>query len=1059
MDNKQLKKQKVTKQGNKVSFEYEFFPSTVPELPEEEYIPENHLMNIEGGGGTNEYGTGYGGRASLNIPVTDNLMLSPYITGGGFKPTDGPHQGNIGSYGIQGSYRFSQGGNIPPQQILNNVDQIENVLSKGTDTELAMLTPGENVVNAEASRMYQPIIDKMNEHGRYMQAAQGGPVPTYAAEGKEIPNFQTGFLNPLLQSIKQNGFSGLQNSIQTTLGRAKSEIDVANMERPTFTKEQDPRGVYTIGPDYKNESPFAYWKKSDGGPIYAKEGKQVADTSWITDNLLDGAWGAESSFGKNMLSDAGAIGHYQFMPDTITQPGFGVTPNFDPMDYDQSREAYKQYLTGIQNHYPDWTPQEVLQSVNWGPGRMSDYKEGWLTRENMPTETRNYPAAIASHMAVPEMEGFYEDTIPPSEVPWFSKPTANDMREWQAKQDDMADEKTLDRYIADEEALGKPTKPELDLSWRDDVSNWWDGYQARRSAGSIPYLKEHLKTLTTVQNLPMDHPQVVETLDRLKEATKNQKLEEEGTLDLTIRKESVKEFKEEKQAEIKRLESTKQELEKQGLETKDLDARIDNAKKDIGMADKELALVAPPRPPTVPAVQEAPPKPATEEEVQAFKEQAITENLIPEDKRVLTNEEWRTATKDGTVGLTPETRFVDDKNILEQMWDGITGIFGPDTAKAVANVPDNQRKDVEISLWDSIKNTVSDTWDNAQPAIIEAGLHYLASRVLGYNDYDSFNYAAKVAKNRITARSKEKAQLIKDGKYTTASIAEYMRTNNPAVLKAKNPFELSKEYKDFVVKDPNTGKESKLRGYWDKKAGWVYRHPETGQMLPINNWNLEEYEDPKDRSARFNAWKKQAQKNLSETISVAIDKESVNDNWRLTPSLIAGDARKVFFDAGLNIKDPEVENTMDTVTERATLMAGHWFKNNDEGQLSNIQPFIRAAMAEKFAGAHAEADLFIKNPLETNLDKREYGNLQRVNGVMEKLFKVNDKDYYKAQEDMKLAAYAWASMSPEGKARYGSPSDKLNETGFLLFMEKLLEDKKIDESEIKETLKGFKKPE
>ena len=48
---------------------------------------------------------------------------------------------------------------------------------KGTDTVPAWLTPGENVVNAEASRLpgNQEKIDEMNEQGRAVQQAQGGP--------------------------------------------------------------------------------------------------------------------------------------------------------------------------------------------------------------------------------------------------------------------------------------------------------------------------------------------------------------------------------------------------------------------------------------------------------------------------------------------------------------------------------------------------------------------------------------------------------------------------------------------------------------------------------------------------------------------------------------------------------------------------------------------------------------------------------------------------------------------------------------------------------------------
>ena len=60
---------------------------------------------------------------------------------------------------------------------------------RGTDTVPAWLTPGENVVNAEASRIpgNQKVIDQMNEQGRQMQAAQGGPIPSYQSHGGGVP--------------------------------------------------------------------------------------------------------------------------------------------------------------------------------------------------------------------------------------------------------------------------------------------------------------------------------------------------------------------------------------------------------------------------------------------------------------------------------------------------------------------------------------------------------------------------------------------------------------------------------------------------------------------------------------------------------------------------------------------------------------------------------------------------------------------------------------------------------------------------------------------------------
>jgi hypothetical protein len=86
---------------------------------------------------------------------------------------------------------------------------------KGTDTVPAWLTPGENVVNAEASRIpgNQEKIDQMNDQGRQMQAAQGGPIPSYAADGGMIPQYHAEgsvdwITNNLLDRIKMTESGG-----------------------------------------------------------------------------------------------------------------------------------------------------------------------------------------------------------------------------------------------------------------------------------------------------------------------------------------------------------------------------------------------------------------------------------------------------------------------------------------------------------------------------------------------------------------------------------------------------------------------------------------------------------------------------------------------------------------------------------------------------------------------------------------------------------------------------------------------------------------------------------
>jgi len=59
----------------------------------------------------------------------------------------------------------------------------------GTDTVPAWLTPGEFVMNAEATRMFKPQIEAMNNQGQAMQAAQGGTIPQYKAGGGSVTDF------------------------------------------------------------------------------------------------------------------------------------------------------------------------------------------------------------------------------------------------------------------------------------------------------------------------------------------------------------------------------------------------------------------------------------------------------------------------------------------------------------------------------------------------------------------------------------------------------------------------------------------------------------------------------------------------------------------------------------------------------------------------------------------------------------------------------------------------------------------------------------------------------
>ncbi len=114
---------------------------------------------------------------------------------------------NKDRYGNMTSFEFYEGasvdmGDVPPmmQGIPDHPGD-----PKGTDTVPAWLTPGEFVMNAEATRMFEPQIEQMNNAGRAVQAQQGGTIPQYEADGGPIyaaAGGNSGFLANILKRLE-----------------------------------------------------------------------------------------------------------------------------------------------------------------------------------------------------------------------------------------------------------------------------------------------------------------------------------------------------------------------------------------------------------------------------------------------------------------------------------------------------------------------------------------------------------------------------------------------------------------------------------------------------------------------------------------------------------------------------------------------------------------------------------------------------------------------------------------------------------------------------------------
>lgn len=103
--------------------------------------------------------------------------------------------------------------------------------------------------------------------------------------------------------------------------------------------------------------------------------------------LLDSIWATESGRGKNMLSGAGAKGHFQFMDGTAKQYGLQ-----DPNNLEQSADAAARMMSDLLKKYKGDVPSAAA-AYNWGQGNLD--KKGIA---NAPKETRDYMLKIAQGM-------------------------------------------------------------------------------------------------------------------------------------------------------------------------------------------------------------------------------------------------------------------------------------------------------------------------------------------------------------------------------------------------------------------------------------------------------------------------------------------------------------------------------------------------------------------------------------------------------------------------------------------------------------------------------------
>lgn len=158
-------------------------------------------------------------------------------------------------------------------------------------------------------------------------------------------------------------------------------------------------GNLTVPPLKKIINPL---DQAMGNTPEQKRLSQLESQHNLPSGLLDKLWSAESSRGKNLLSNKGAEGPFQFMP--ATGRDYGLNNRADRMDFTKSSDAAARYLADLLKMFGG-DVRKAVAAYNWGPGRVNE-----LGIEHAPAETRDYLQKIMPGLPLFQPQGGLNDS-------------------------------------------------------------------------------------------------------------------------------------------------------------------------------------------------------------------------------------------------------------------------------------------------------------------------------------------------------------------------------------------------------------------------------------------------------------------------------------------------------------------------------------------------------------------------------------------------------------------------------------------------------------------------
>jgi len=381
--------------------------------------------------------------------------------------------------------------------------------------------------------------------------------------------------------------------------------------------------------------------------------------------------------------------------------------------------------------------------------------------------------------------------------------------------------------------------------------------------------------------------------------------------------------------------------------------------------------------------------------------------------------------------------------------------------------------------FDYIKDEIMDTGLIDTKQLTKAALLYAGSRALGYDHTGSGQYAVKNYLTGIANKDKHINKLIESGDYTSSSIDAYRKSGDTGDLKKKTELKLGSDIKVGSVKLKD-GSRAEVPVQFDSNSGrWGY-YDNTNTFNPVSAGSVRDRQQPRTAEDTANAWRimsKDWADSSSKVINNAINnkrKESLTEDgiYVLTGAEIAQQAESAFKDMGYDVFSPTQIREMPTIINQAIR---NYSKNIEKYPEASFEPYLRQEIYKaSLAGSEEALELFVLNPKETNLAKREPVSPRIVGRTFEQVESIaesflSSQDKYKGKE-IPLSAiqgkrnyYMRQAVihynSPEGKDlrnRYPGYETENGEkvSGVLQYVQAIMQDSKISDDEIGMTNKN-----